>query len=100
MPMRLIANRLTKFDIYGHPITVNLAGSGVYKTKLGALATLLTYILVVINLMQLVTQFIDKSNQKESTQNFVVDDIEEQVSFIDNKYQVMLKFDWDEFPES
>jgi hypothetical protein len=29
-------------DIYGHPITVNYEGESSYKTKLGALMSLLT----------------------------------------------------------
>ena len=36
-------------DIYGHPLNLNLDGSEVYRTKLGAMVTLLTYVLIIFN---------------------------------------------------
>ena len=52
-------------DIYGHPVGVNYRGSGSYKTKRGALCTLATLILVLMNLTTLVRIFFDGSKQDE-----------------------------------
>ena len=62
MAKRLLKFNVSSFDIYGHPINVNLDGSDVFKTKLGACVSLMTYALIVFNLVNLVTQFINKSN--------------------------------------
>ncbi len=62
-------NRLGAFlvdqDIYGHPISVHYKGSESYKTLLGALCTVATYVLIGINLFTLLTTFNDGSNQNE-----------------------------------
>ena len=54
-------------DIFGHVIGVHYRGRDAYKTKLGALCTLATYVLIVINLVTLIGAFIDGSNQQEKT---------------------------------
>ena len=64
--MRLSSGVLTALDIYGHPISVNNKGSSVYKTHLGTIVTLLTYILIMINTVDLITKFRTKSNQLET----------------------------------
>ena len=65
-------NRLIKFlverDIYGQPISVLYKGSDVFKTKMGALCTILTYCLLLINGITLVEGFLDNSRQQESAQ--------------------------------
>ena len=66
--MRLSSGVLTALDIYGHPIGVNNRGSSVYKTNLGTIVTLLTYILIMINTVDLITKFRTKSNQLETYQ--------------------------------
>ena len=44
-------------DIYGHQIGVHYQGSDTFKTKLGALITVLTYTLIISNLLTLVVDF-------------------------------------------
>ena len=44
---------LIERDIYGLPITVNYKGSDVYKTRMGATCTLLTYALLLVNMITL-----------------------------------------------
>ena len=55
-------------DIYGHAIGVHYRGSSAYKTFLGSFCTLGAYALVIMQLVLLVTVFIDGSNQTEKTQ--------------------------------
>ena len=61
-----ISELLTSTDIYGQPITVNFEGSDVYKTKLGGLVSIATYILMLVNLIGLLTDFFNDSRQNES----------------------------------
>ena len=55
-------------DIYGHAIGVQYRGSTEYKTLLGSFCTLGAYALMIMQLVFLVTVFIDGSNQTEKTQ--------------------------------
>ena len=52
---------LKRLDIYGHKISVNYRGKDAFKTKLGGLVSLATYVLIIINTVQLITKFIDRS---------------------------------------
>ena len=49
-------------DIFGHPITVNYKGGDTFQTRLGAICTLLYYVLVLFNTVTLFTTFFDNSN--------------------------------------
>lgn len=49
-------------DMYGHVIGVHYKGSGSYQTKLGALVTLATYVLMTVNMVTLYMAFQDGSN--------------------------------------
>ena len=68
MPFKMSQGVLTALDIYGHPVSVNHKGQPVFKTRLGSLCTVLTYALILINLIGLVTTFRTKSDQLESSQ--------------------------------
>ena len=48
-------------DMYGHAIGVHYRGSDAYQTRLGALCTLVTYALMLVNLITLSTAFSDGS---------------------------------------
>ena len=48
-------------DIYGHKISVNYRGGDAFQTKLGGLVSLATFVLIIINSVNLVTQFVDRS---------------------------------------
>ena len=63
-------------DIYGHAISVHYRGEGTHKTSLGAFMSLATFILGLINLYNLIVQFVDKSAQKESYTKINVDSLE------------------------
>ena len=52
-------------DIYGHAIGVHYRGRDAFKTRLGALFTIVTYVFIAINFINLATAFVDGSNQQE-----------------------------------
>ena len=52
---------LTENDFYGHHVTVNFHGSDTYKTKIGGVVSISTYILMILNFAMLLTAFIDGS---------------------------------------
>ena len=58
-------NSFSKFllnrDIFGLPITVVYKGDSVFKTHMGAAFTLLTYALLLVNVLSLTQSFIDGS---------------------------------------
>ena len=58
-----VGNFLIEMDIYGAPIAVNYKGSDVYKTKLGAFSSLVTYVLILVNLGMAVQSFFNGSRQ-------------------------------------
>ena len=49
-------------DMYGHVIGVHYKGSRAFKTRLGALCSIATHVLVLINLMNFITAFLDGSS--------------------------------------
>ena len=61
--MSTFVDKLVDQDIYGHKIGINYKGSGAYKTKLGACFTLATYVLMGINLVTLIQDYINHSRQ-------------------------------------
>ena len=63
-----VGNFLIERDIYGAPITVNYKGSDVYKTKLGAFFSLVTYVLILVNLGMAVQSYFNGSKQYENQQ--------------------------------
>ena len=63
----------TSFDMYGHSVGVNYKGNGVYQTRLGAAVTLVTYALMLFNLVTLISAFFDGSKQEEKTQTSYAD---------------------------
>ena len=64
---------LTERDIYGVPITVLYKGSDVYKTRMGAMCTILTYALLLVSLISLTQSFIDRSKQESNSQTLFFD---------------------------
>ena len=60
--------------MYGHVIGVHYKGSGSYQTKLGALVTLVTYVLMTVNMVTLFIEFNDvSSSQDEKFQSEKID---------------------------
>ena len=64
---------LTKRDIFGAPITVLYKGSDAFRTRLGAFFTILTYILILVQLISLSTAFIDGSKQDTKSQTSAIE---------------------------
>ena len=60
-------------DIFGQPISVFYKDSDVFKTRLGALATMATYALMLFNLLTLMQAFFDGSKQTDSYGSLVID---------------------------
>ena len=60
MPMKMPRGSFASLDLYGHPIGVNLNGKSMFKTKLGSLITLMTYALILFNLVNLFKDFSSK----------------------------------------
>ena len=71
--LKKFENYLISYDRWGKAITVNYKGSGVYKTRLGALLSISSYILLIIFTVNLFTAFIDGSKQTETTQTLKYD---------------------------
>ena len=46
-----LIDKVVERDIFGHPIHVNYKGSDTYQTRIGALCTVVTYTLMVFNLV-------------------------------------------------
>ena len=65
MSLHRLGQIFVNLDIYGHAIGVHYRGRGAYKTRLGALVTLATYILMIINTVSLFKAFMDGSMQEE-----------------------------------
>ena len=60
--VKFLVNR----DFFGQPITVLYKGNEKYKTKLGAFCTILVTVLVLINTVILVKDYINFSRQTEN----------------------------------
>ena len=52
-----VVDAIVSGDIYGHPIGVNYKGSDTYRTKLGALFTIVAYVLVFLNFIAISVAF-------------------------------------------
>ena len=52
---------LKKFDIYGHPVGVNHEGDSNFKSSIGGLAGLLTYIVILGYLAFCIVSIINKA---------------------------------------
>ena len=84
-------NLLKWFDIYGHQVSVNYKGDGMFKTKFGGLLFLATIVLIIVNTVSLTTQFVDRTAQKENqrTLNTELFD-QEPMHLSDNQFDVLI----------
>ena len=60
--LKRLENYIVSFDRYGMDIGVHYKGKDSYQTRLGALCSIASYVLMTINLVNLVTAFLDGSN--------------------------------------
>ena len=56
---------LTSADRFGHKPELHYAGSTKFRTALGGCASVILYVLVLINAFNIVSDFINDENQKE-----------------------------------
>ena len=74
-----MSNRIVQFfdelDIFGHPIGVNFKGKAMYRTRLGSLCTLVTYVFMIGNVLALTQNFFDNSRQEEKVQVLFEDNL-------------------------
>ena len=68
MVFATLCGLLERLDIFGHKVGVHYKGEDAYKTKFGGLLSLATYVLVVIQTLNLFSAYVDHSAQ---TENFV-----------------------------
>ena len=72
-----MTNRLSQYlvskDIYGNQFKVTYMGEDTYKTKLGALWTIVTYAALLFNFYVLASAFQDGSNQDEKSRLQIFD---------------------------
>ena len=68
MVFMTLSGLLLRLDIFGHKVGMHYRGEDAYRTKFGGLLSLATYVLVIIQTLNLVTDFVDHSAQ---TENFV-----------------------------
>ena len=52
---------IKRIDLFGHSIGVNYRGEGTYRTKLGGLVSVLTFLLICANTIKLFVGYIDNS---------------------------------------
>ena len=79
-------------DMYGFGIGLNYRGSGTYQTKVGALCTLVTYVMMIFNLVGLLTAFFDGSNQQEKIQTTTYDlHGTDKVNLAENEFEFILQ---------
>ena len=64
--LKRLESYIVSFDRYGTAIGVHYKGKSSYQTRLGALCSIATYVLMTINLVNLVTAFLDGSKQTET----------------------------------
>ena len=60
-------------------------GEATLKTRLGSLMTILTYVLSLISLYNLSVQFVDKSAQKENSDQIKVNSLEIETQQLETK---------------
>ena len=56
---------LTRADRFGHRPELHYAGDTQFRTALGGCASLILYVLMLINTFNIVSDFINDDNQKE-----------------------------------
>ena len=82
---------IVSYDRWGKTITVNYSGSSVYKTRLGALVSIVSYVLLISFTVNLFQAFIDGSRQTETAQTLKYETFEsESYNFSDMSFGVQI----------
>ena len=72
-------DKLESQDIYGYGVGVHYRGRDSHQTRLGALLTIATYVLVGVYLAARVQEFFDKSSQIEQVNKKSLDLFDEPI---------------------
>ena len=57
----MFSDFLRNLDIYGSPFKVHYKGNSTYTTVMGGVLTLMTFILICINTLELAIQFLNRT---------------------------------------
>ena len=63
---------MLRLDKFGYSVGVHYQGSSQYKTLFGSLISVLTYVLIIINALGILSDFINNDNQTEITRKLNV----------------------------
>ncbi len=91
--MKRIAQKLVNsFDVYGEPVQLNYRGQFAYKTKIGSLATLATYGLMLAFTYSKVDQLINRLNPSITKPTATLDLINDSANtnLKDNKFELAI----------
>ena len=59
--------KISGFDIFGVPVQVNFAGSQTYNTYLSSVCSIALYVFMMINLVNLVTDYTSGKQEENTT---------------------------------
>ena len=90
--MKMPRGTLTMLDLFGHPVGVNLHGQPMFRTKLGSFVSVLTYALILFNLVNLIIGYQSKSAQKESYQRIKEMNTDRNISVTDHRMEFILGY--------
>ena len=76
---------LVQQDIYGHAIGLHYKGADSYRTRVGAIVTIITYAFALIYLVQRITEFNDKSTQVENVNTVMIDMFDDQPHLLEDE---------------
>ena len=80
-------------DIYGHQIGVHYQGSDTFKTKLGALCSILTYTIIIANFITLVVDFKDNNRWEIASTELTFDRFNsDNYTLADNRFEIKLLY--------
>ena len=82
-------------DAYGQAVSINYRGSDSFKTKLGALCTLITTVIMLVNFGSLMSAYTKGSRQEEKSQTLQFDPWTQGDSFnlLEQNFKVAVVFE-------
>lgn len=89
--MNYFGEILKRQDIYGHKISLLYRGEDAFRTKFGGLLTVATYVLILIQMVNLLTDFLEHTAQTERFTSVKVDlNNHGPVNLFDNLFKIVL----------
>lgn len=65
--MQKLGDFIRSYDIFGHKISVHLKGDDSFKSLVGSIASTIVFALILSNLVNLCSAFMDGSRQEEKS---------------------------------